>query len=699
MTIRTAATLAAMVECGALTVLLTQPVMAASPVVQELEEVSVTARRREERLSEVPDAISVLTDETLQDIGARSFADVATLAPNLTFSPGFRAGRIALTMRGIGTPANGEPPVALVIDGVQVPSIEFFNQDLFEVDSVQVIKGPQGALYGRGAIAGAMIVNTRAPTSELSGSILAGAGNGADRRVVGSLSGPIVSEVWNSRLSVEWKDRDGLIPDLSMGRKADFGRETSFRWVNDISFGQRWTLGVRAQTIDSYIGASAVEVVTDATYRDWSVVPNRDMLTADDRQAYDLSTRLAYAGDGIRFDWTSGYFSTDSKLRGDADFGPYPFAQQFNHVRGDALTQEAKLTSPDAQTLRWVVGAFYQERSLRDYLLVDGVPGGPLAGLVLAHSDQRDASTSWALFGQANYDVTDKVELTAALRYDSDKRDSEDLLEPGSAISETFTQLQPKASLAYKWTPALMTYLSYGRGFRSGSFNPYRDSVVQGIPRMYPKEVSDNLEVGVKARFADDRVSLNAALFRIKFDNQQFYFINLANSTRSTVTILKSTIDGGEVEAAWIPIEGLTLSASVGIMNNTIDDYDGTGQYRGNRSPNTFKGTGSATVQYTMPLSPAASMTLRGQYDRQGSVYYDLPNAYPYPAVDFFGARVTVDAGQWSFAAYGQNLSNERTPIGFGLTANAFGPGQHIRFSNQPRSYGVEVRYAFGAAK
>ncbi len=698
MTNRTAALMAAMMTSTGVFATLPRLAVAADPVIQDLEEVIVTARMRDEKLLDVPDSITVVTSQTLVDVGARGFSDIAALAPNMTFSPGFRPGRMSMTLRGISTPSYGDPPVALVIDGVQIPSMEFFNQDLFDIDSVEVVKGPQGALYGRGAIGGALLVSTRPTTDELSGSFLASAGNGQDRRLVGSLSGPLPGDVWKSRLAVAWSDRDGLIPDRSMGRNADFGRQASVRWVNDFDLGKNWTLSVRAEGVDSYAGASPVEVVTDTTRLDYSVAPNRDMLTADDRTASALSTRLVFQGNSFRFDWVSAYFSSDSKLRGDADFGPLSIAQQYNHVTVDSLSQEVRLTSADGGPLRWLAGAFYQHQNNHDYLLVDGVVGGPLPGVVLAHSDQHNASTAWAAFAQASYDLTKKLELTGALRFDSDKRDSEDSLQPGSAITRTFTEPQPKVSLKYKWTPTVMTYLSAGRGFLSGSFNPYRDSITQGIPRLYPKEVSDTGEAGAKFRLQNGRLTLNVAVFRTKFTDQQFYFINLANATRSTISIHKTTIDGGEVDSSWMPLRGLTLSASIGVMKNTIDDYDGTAQYRGKRSPNTFAGTTSAAAQYTQPLGDATSLTVRGQYDHTGSIYYDLPNQYRFPAVDFVGARITLDHNRWSFVAYGRNLADERTPVGFGFTANAFAPGVHIRFSNQPRSYGMEVRYVFAGA-
>src|SRR5690606_22608871 len=143
---------------------------AESPV---LEEILVTARKREEQLQDVPESITVLTESLLFDNNVDSIKKLAELTPNLTVNQGFREGLIRLTMRGLGTPQFSESPVSFVVDGATVPSTEFINQGIFDIDNVQVLRGPQGALYGRGALAGAILITTKQPTNELTGNFQA----------------------------------------------------------------------------------------------------------------------------------------------------------------------------------------------------------------------------------------------------------------------------------------------------------------------------------------------------------------------------------------------------------------------------------------------------------------------------------------------------------------------------------------------
>src|SRR5690606_19731562 len=207
--------------CGA-ALLLTDAALAAEPNSGGIEEILVTSRKREERLQDVPDTISAFTSETIEGAGIRSVADVAEMVPNLSIVQTQQPGVDFLVIRGVGQARNQEPPVAMVIDGVQLTSSYGLTQELFDVERIEVLKGPQGALYGRNAIAGAINIVTKKPTNEFEGRLTAGVGNGFFWETSGALSGPIVEDRLLFRVAGSYQDFDGNIHNVTQNKDVNF---------------------------------------------------------------------------------------------------------------------------------------------------------------------------------------------------------------------------------------------------------------------------------------------------------------------------------------------------------------------------------------------------------------------------------------------------------------------------------------------
>ena len=175
---------------------------AAKDVPDQLEEVVVSARLRDEKLQDVPASISALSGSQLENASAKNLVDVATLLPNFRFTQAYRPGVLQIAMRGIGTVQGGQSPVAVIVDGVQVPEMDFINQELLNVQSIEVLRGPQGALYGRGALVGAILINTKQPTNRISGDFRATYGNADTRQLYADISGPLAGDWLLGKLAV-----------------------------------------------------------------------------------------------------------------------------------------------------------------------------------------------------------------------------------------------------------------------------------------------------------------------------------------------------------------------------------------------------------------------------------------------------------------------------------------------------------------
>ena len=194
-----------------------------------LEEIVVTSRKREERLQDVPDSISAFTSSAIENANIKSVADVTSLVPNLSIVQTQQPGVDFLVIRGIGQARNQDPPVAVVIDGVQMTNAYALTQELIDIERIEVLKGPQGALYGRNAIGGAINIVTKKPGNELEGKIVGGVGNGGHWEAKGVLSGPIIKDKLFLRVAGSYEDFNGLINNVYLNHKVDFMTNRAFR--------------------------------------------------------------------------------------------------------------------------------------------------------------------------------------------------------------------------------------------------------------------------------------------------------------------------------------------------------------------------------------------------------------------------------------------------------------------------------------
>jgi len=676
-----------------------------------LEEIVVTSRKRAENLQAVPDAITAFDSVAIENAGIDDVQDFIDLTPNISMRETFRAGVTFITIRGITTGQQGWAPATYVVDGVQASSLDAINQGaLVDIERIEVLKGPQGALYGAGAIAGAINIVTKKPTNEQEISLKASYGNGNDIKLSGAVSGPLVKDKVLFRLGGYYRNTDGLIKSTD-DVDLDFEEQISVRGrlifdLEDI------TLDLRASYSDITAGAAAQELVTSADLLDVfdtpaAPGPARGIVGEEKRRFVELSAKIDWETEYGTFTSVSGYSDINQDLFGSATWAKPPtnsifgfpvgnpgddFADSFQDLSDnfESFTQDIRFASNSDQRLRWMVGMSYLDRKVLNLLSVGGLLQGTErveANLVrfLNRPDVRN-DKAWGFYGQANYDITDKLELTMALRYDKNNYDSTQYTDltletvvptpDGIATLEASNdKWQPKIQLAYQWNDDVMTYATYAEGFRYGFFN---------TGNLTAPESTKNFEVGFKSMLAEGRVRLNGALFHIDYSDQQFTSIIGEAPFRLTTNVPESNINGGELELVALIAEGLELSGGLGITDAKL--------LGGLRSPSTPDYSVNLAVSYSTQITDEWDVFTRVDYRRQGSfiIIDGGGTRFEVSEKDYVNAAVKFRNDKWSIGIYANNLFDERQANDFGFLGIGY-----VRSNSLPRSYGIEASINF----
>ena len=501
---------------------------------QALEEIVVTSRKRNENFQDVPVTMDVFTAQEIAAAGIESPRDFIAMVPNMTLVETQNIGNSFITIRGISQARNSEPSVAVLVDGVLETNPYEFTQGLYDIQQIEVLKGPQGALYGRDAIGGAIIIRTADPSDHFEASTRVGVGNGLSEKAALNLSGPLDSDgTLKYRASFNAYNTDGYIENVYLDRKADPYRDYSGRlrllWTpaDNFSADLRFMYDKAETTAYYFIIPRAVEsnpfsdFSTPGNANDTTSQIQNNNLGTDKRDILDVALKLDYnlaygtitsitdfnhtqeidTGDAYDFRpvTTSDNYALTSfvaPIPTPAQGGPFDESQsQFIDVK--TVSQELRFTSPVVNGFSWIGGAYFvhTKRFISTGNLADrgdGVPAvfyTPIVDPTNPYatntnqtflSDGQD-NNAWAVFGDAIYEFSKQWELDVALRYDQDQRqnttDTPTQFLPtttaftGEVRKATFSATQPKATLRFKPTDDWTFYGGWSRGFRSGGFN------------------------------------------------------------------------------------------------------------------------------------------------------------------------------------------------------------------------------------
>lgn len=660
-----------------------------------IEEIIVTSRKRDERSQDVPEQLTVFSARTIETAKIENLRSFVDLTPNLIVRETFRSNETFLSMRGLSSAQGALPPVAFVVDGVQLGSNDFINQDLMDIERIEVLRGPQGTLYGQGAIAGAIVITTEQPTNEFEGMLKGTYGNDNSFRVASAISGPIIENKLLFRVSGYYKESDGLIKNAAGVHITPYDQYNVRGLLNYQSENLR--IAVRGSHTDGNGFCCYLDKVPLSDPNDPNSMVGIDDVTnpgiasnilgIDETSFFDTSMKIDYDIGYATLTSITSYAEVRQFAFGDADYTAAPAVFQDLNFDQDVFNQELRVGSNDDNPLQWMFGSFYQDKQDRQRIVVaaEATPMGPF----VLNQFNITNSEAWAVFGQLSYDVTDKFKVLLAGRYDHDKQDNLDRLNPVGFREATFKQFQPKAQLSYRWTDDFLVYATYSTGFRTGGYT-------QNI--QFDNEVSTNYEIGFKGTFLDRLLIINGSAFHIDYDNQIFTFVLLTpgGAQRGGVNIPATDIDGFELEIAAQPMEGLDVSVGIGVADTTItaitaldpalgDVTDAVG----NRSPLVAPLTFNLGVTYTRPIANGLDLVMRGDYRHQGGLYFDIRNLFQTKAADYIDGRIALEGENWSFGVWAKNLINTRRATRVSETGN------QLRTPNFPRSYGIEASLRF----
>lgn len=699
----------------------TEAEAAQAEMVETENVIIVTARGRDETLLDVPISETVFDAQLIEDAAIDEVDDFIALTPGVTFSNAQDAGTNFISIRGLSQTRNGEPPVAVVVDDVLQVNSRSFDQPLFDLESVEVLRGPQGALYGRNATGGAIILNTKMPSNTFEGYAKLIAGTGDERGGEVSLAGPIAEDKVLFRISAKYNDREGYLDNVILDEQVDYKEDIVLRGHLRFLPSDYITVDLRGSLVRTDAGslnfsyqpaiinpATGLPSAFDFTIGDADLVA-RDFyannLGLDDRDIDQLSLRVnldldfadlkfIYAYDKITQSTGSDQFpyTTASQV---TTAPPFPFFDgiQSQFVDVETFSQEVRLTSKDDTAFRWMIGGYYLDtnRFISSSIMNDleqGIvrirrepvfnPSNPLTSFIADDNDNE----AWALFFNAAYDITDQLELSVAGRYDRDERQQTvDPQQgdydgagnftgatgaPGAVNTATFDLFQPKVTLRYQPSDMTTLYASWGKGFRSGQFNQNgvgavaANEGVAGVSDLLPQEETQTAEAGFRANFGG-RNSISGAIYKTDLSNAPYFVFIGAISAQVLVPIDEIDIFGVEFEGNVELADGLSAYAGFSLTDSEIKQYSVDPDAVGNDAPYIAKNTINIGIQSRADITNNLALFFRTDFENRGKQFWDPGNSTDRSAIQLVNARLGIEDidGRWSFTLSGTNVFDQ----------------------------------------
>ncbi len=735
-----------------------------SVAMAQLEEVVVTARARAESLQDVPATVTAFTEGQIENMGVERAEDFVYMTPGVTFVNTVEVGDSSLSIRGINGARDAETNFAFIVDGILYTNPSAFNREYPDLAQIEVLKGPQGALYGRSAAAGAVIMSTKRPTQEMEGSIKVGAAEYGTVYGTATIAGPLGSDV-AGRLTVTSRKTDGFLENVYLNddvvndyeETAVSGRlvfdptdtlsiDTKIRYSEvsaaSIAFNAAFEIPFFVGFIDAGglgdLGVVPTAAAINVNDFDFVYSPNVDPENEQDTlevsvkidKQFDSGTLTAWAlySDQDQYflaDGTSGSFgfynnlatcqesaAARSVFAGDGTpmaqpqfnlggtpdswlFGPYTpttcDGYQYQERNQRDISFQLQWTSDADQRLRWQAGMYFLNIDRRvgvAQLEDDGraqLPRSFVNELTDALVLDDFETTVLSGFGSINYDITDRMELSFALRYDIEDREVSNAVpspaegnvstridycgaffESGCTLngvplggtpwnpafidldtgavsarvadrSKAFDAIQPKLSLSYDLSENTTLFGSWGVGFKTGGFNNLGGTEIISLflvnpdglpvapPEIYDEETSSSFEVGFRSTLLDGNLQLNAAAYHTEVDDMQFFefYVGPFGLLRTVESIDEVTIQGFEVGASWQMTDGLRLDAGYSTVDGEIDAMTVRPYVVGNDVPNAADFTANVALTWDQNFGDLNLMA-RIEYAYQGDTFYHV---------------------------------------------------------------------------
>lgn len=704
-----------------------------------VEEIIVTAQRRAESVQDVPIAISAVSAQGIAKQGIQGTEGLGIAIPTLQFSRQTANGGVPF-IRGVGSAqatVNNESPVAVYIDDVYFGAPSSTLMSFNNIEGIEVLKGPQGTLFGRNATGGVVHIRTKAPSHEFSGSVTAGFASYdtyyGNAYVTGGLSETVAMSValtgrdqtegygYNDATqsdiykSWDWGLRSQLLFEPSSATKltitGDYARSRGDIGQNVVLF--PGTVGLGG-------GRNAGRFVSHANPNDFGATRRWGISANLEQELGELTFRSISA-----YRYSKFHFLLDSD--GGAVGSPVIVSTDATGI-AKTFSQEFQLLSPQENSFKWILGAFYYHSDSGFYpIRLTGLAFTATGGST--DNTSRQKLNSYAAFGEASYEFLPDTTLTAGLRYTTDRYKADFLVTnaAGVPISGTpydnqanFSKLTYRAILDHKFSRDAMVYASYSRGFKSGGFNLSSPTyILGGVPVQAPiiaPEVLDAFEIGAKTELFDRKLRLNIAGYTYKYDNLQVGVVQ--NGSVVTLNAAAARIKGIDLDYEFAPTSRFNLTGGISIIDakytrflngpifvpnpancttlSTTGPLSGgnttcLGDLTGNTPSRAPKFTISSTATYTLPTEVGEFAASASWYHNSG-YYWEPDNRLRQPEHDLVGASLTwtsLSKGM-SVKVYARNLLNEfyYSYVSASNTRDSYSP-------EMPRNFGVELTARF----
>lgn len=673
-----------------------------------LDEVVVLAERRAASISDVPVSLTVLTEETIRAAGIDRIDDFATRVPNFTLTAGPAIRSTRINIRGVSTDSANigiSSSVPVYIDGIVQGRLLSVNSGLYDLESIEVLRGPQGTLFGRNAIAGAVLMRTRTPNPEsfeTSGRI--GVGNKSFFTASGTVNIPL-SDQAALKLSAATQQRDGFEFNETLGRDVnnldDTGVRVQFLWApsDQLELIARYDYGDAkvngySNDFESFPGdPGGFDRIVQQDFADYT-------FRRSDAASLEVNYEL---NNGFVFSSLSGYQEYDSSNFRDIDMTAAPFLNTSSGPDSQSqFSQEFRVTSPLGNTIDWVGGLFYFNETTDTTFTVQ--PGGaPFIDVGGGEVKTR----SWSAFGQLNYHINEDWTLTTGLRWTQEEKRAEffqaDLPAFGLGLAERRerrTDKEPSGTVRLAWNvnENWMTFGGWSRGFKASGYNiqPATPESFRANP-----EFLDAWELGAKAEYGSLRFS--ATGFFNKYRDLQVSRAETPPGGGVPIQVFgnagRMEAVGVELEVLWVPVENLDIGATYGYLDAEFKEFEGTGLNLTGNVPNRAPRNAFSTfAQYRITVLGFGDVQLRGDYSRTAS-WFDTDTNVPrrfQPSVGLLNARIGFisNDGRWSVTAWGKNLTDELHATQFSPPLFGTGIG---RLWAPGRTYGLDLTWNLGS--
>jgi iron complex outermembrane recepter protein len=698
----------------------------AAPAVGQVEEIVVTARKVSERLQDVPASVTAVTAKQLAAQGINDIQGVAASVPNVSFSGGI-AGAIQgqVGIRGISTLVRNigvESGVGFYVDGVYLGRPDNYNQELIDIDRVEVLRGPQGTLFGKNTIAGVFNITTKQPGAVPEGEIRAETGNYGLARLQAYVMGPIADGV-AAKLALGYVYRDGTYKNLSGGDNGDQINMASMRaeLVFTPTDKDRLALsfdGLRDRSHPAFFqvtdlaGASGKALIEETTPH--TIDNNRpDRLNRD-----NYGTSIDYTHQFALGELTSITAFRHSAylawLDDDQNQVDYLSSDHWGD-KTDFFSQELRFSGAIGSRLTYIVGAYYAHQLITtDRILTIGndLLGMPLGDPPLTTKGSVKTN-SYALFANADYKLTDKATLSVGLRASQeDKKVAFDQNDPTGifasiglpslsyAASASNGDVSPTVSLSYKVAPAVTVYGRIAQGFKSAAFNVDLVASTKGLAA--GPETATTYEVGIKSDLFDRRLRANLGVFRTAYDNMQVSQLLGTGVTLNNAG--KATINGVEAEFTAVPIRAIRLDASFGYLDAKYDRYKncsvpaslggGETDCSGNQIIGAPDFTARFGAEYDYPVS-LGDIVLRADVTHEAPVYFEATNSSRFRSNEhtLLDMRLGLRTDKWDLFLWSKNIT-DATYIVYRDDRSASGVLQTTAYGD-PRTFGATLTARF----